>query len=47
MLAALAKERGVSMADVLRMSLRDLYADKFGEAKPPAITRPTRKSRAA
>lgn len=34
MLGALAEKRGVSVSDVVRMWIRDSYAETFGDKKP-------------
>jgi hypothetical protein len=46
MLQALADERGVTESDVLRMYVREQYAEKFGKKKPGA-PEPKYNSRAA
>lgn len=35
MLRAVADDRGLSAADVVRMFIRDAYREKFGDKKPP------------
>jgi hypothetical protein len=35
MLRALADERGLSAADVVRTFIRDAYRERFGDKRPP------------
>lgn len=35
MLAALAEKRGITASDVVRMFIRDAYAEAFGDKRPP------------